>query len=62
VVLATVTLLVVTGCSVGKNAVDQDSSYVFVAPGGKTQLFYDPSATRGKSPKISGESLPAREQ
>jgi thiol-disulfide isomerase/thioredoxin len=57
VVFATVSLLVVTGCAVGKNAVDQDSSYVFVAPGGKTQLFYDPPATRGKPPKITGDSL-----
>jgi thiol-disulfide isomerase/thioredoxin len=61
VAFATVTLLVVTGCSAGKNAVDQDSSYVFVAPGGKTRLFYDPPVTRGKPPKITGDSLTAPE-
>ena len=57
VVYATTVLLVVTGCSASKNAVDQDSSYVFVAPGGKTQLFYNPPSARGNVPKITGESV-----
>jgi thiol-disulfide isomerase/thioredoxin len=61
VALAAVALLVATGCSASKNAVNQDSSYVFVAPGGKTQLFYDPPDTRGKPPKITGNSLTAPE-
>lgn len=55
--LATVVLVAVTGCSASKNAVDQDSRYTFVAPGGKTQIFYDPPSTRGRAPNLTGDSL-----
>jgi thiol-disulfide isomerase/thioredoxin len=56
-VVASVTVL--AGCSVGKNAVVRGSVYTFVAPGGKTQIFYDPPSARGNAPDITGESLTA---
>lgn len=56
-VFVTVALLAAAGCSAGKDAVDQGSSYAFVAPGGKTQIFYDPAATRGRVPDLVGDDL-----
>ena len=43
----------VTGCTGGKDAVAQNGSFQFVAPGGKTDIRYDPPerrADRGRSP------------
>lgn len=57
VVFATVSLLALAGCSASKDAVVQGSSYVFVAPGGKTQIFYDPPAARGTAPDLVGDDL-----
>lgn len=53
VVLAALTL---TGCSVGKDAVSQGSTFSFVAPGGKVDITY-PVADRQPAPKLSGDSL-----
>ena len=39
-VLTTAVLLV--GCSTGDDAVAQGGTFEFVAPGGKTDIFYDP--------------------
>jgi thiol-disulfide isomerase/thioredoxin len=55
--IAAVSLLVLAGCSAGKDAVAQGSSYAFVAPGGKTQISYNPPATRGKAPDLGGDDL-----
>lgn len=54
-VLTTAVLLV--GCSTGDDAVAQGGTFEFVAPGGKTDIFYDPSSSRGKPGAIRGPSL-----
>ena len=41
-------VLLVSGCSTGDDAVAQGGTFEFVAPGGKTDIFYDPPANRGK--------------
>jgi thiol-disulfide isomerase/thioredoxin len=55
-------LLVLTGCSTSKDAVAIGGTFQFVAPGGKTELTYDPPSTRGSVGPVSGPSLadPAR--
>lgn len=35
------------GCSTGDDAVAQGGTFEFVAPGGKTDITYDPPASRG---------------
>ncbi len=54
-----VTLL--AGCS-GRDAVAQGGTFEFVSPGGKTDIFYDPPASRGRPGPLSGPDLadPAR--
>lgn len=54
--LAVVAALV-SGCSTGDDAVAQGGTFEFVAPGGKTDIFYDPPADRGRPGAISGPSL-----
>lgn len=54
--VAAVTLLL-AGCSTGDDAVAQGGSFEFVAPGGKTDIFYDPPESRGKPGPISGPEL-----
>ena len=36
------------GCSTGDDAVAQGGTFEFVAPGGKTDIFYDPPESRGR--------------
>lgn len=50
------------GCSTGDDAVAQGGTFEFVAPGGKTDISYDPPASRGKPGPLSGPDLldPAR--
>jgi thiol-disulfide isomerase/thioredoxin len=48
---------VLAGCSTGDDAVAQGGTFEFVAPGGKTDIFYDPPADRGRPGAISGPSL-----
>jgi thiol-disulfide isomerase/thioredoxin len=52
----------VTGCAGGKDAVAQNGTFQFVAPGGKTDIFYDPPAHRGRPGPVTGPELtdPAR--
>jgi thiol-disulfide isomerase/thioredoxin len=50
-------LLLLAGCAATKDAVAQTGNFEFVAPGGKTTIFYDPPASRGKAAGISGDSL-----
>jgi thiol-disulfide isomerase/thioredoxin len=45
------------GCSTGDDAVAQGGTFAFVAPGGKTDIFYDPPSSRGKPGPLSGPSL-----
>lgn len=58
--LATLVVLVaalVGGCSTGDDAVAQGGTFEFVAPGGKTDLTYDPPASRGRPGPLSGPDL-----
>ncbi|ULE35518.1 TlpA disulfide reductase family protein [Mycobacterium sp. IDR2000157661] len=45
------------GCSTGDDAVAQGGTFEFVAPGGQTDIFYDPPQTRGQPGTISGPAL-----
>ncbi|MBA3907315.1 MAG: TlpA family protein disulfide reductase, partial [Pseudonocardiales bacterium] len=55
-------LVLLAGCSTSKDAVAIGGTFQFVAPGGKTELTYDPPSTRGAVGPVSGPSLadPAR--
>jgi len=57
VVAAAMTCALLAGCSTGDDAVAQGGTFEFVAPGGKTDITYDPPASRGKPGPISGPSL-----
>ncbi|WP_227985083.1 TlpA family protein disulfide reductase [Nocardia spumae] len=45
------------GCSSGNDAVAQGGTFDFVSPGGKTDILYDPPATRGTIGHLSGPNL-----
>ena len=45
------------GCSHGDDAVAQGGTFEFVSPGGKTDIFYDPSEVRGRPGPVSGPEL-----
>jgi thiol-disulfide isomerase/thioredoxin len=49
--------VLLTGCSTGDDAVAQGGTFEFVAPGGKTDIVYDPPDTRGRPGRISGPEL-----
>ncbi|MDF2824886.1 MAG: resA 1, partial [Mycobacterium sp.] len=57
VVLGCALMLVLTGCSTGDDAVAQGGTFEFVAPGGQTDIFYDPPAERGTPGPITGPDL-----
>ncbi|MFC7673449.1 TlpA disulfide reductase family protein [Mycolicibacterium sp. GCM10028919] len=46
-----------SGCSTGDDAVAQGGTFEFVAPGGKTDILYDPPQARGKPGSIKGPEL-----
>ena len=50
-------LLALGGCSTSKDAVETGGSFQFVAPGGKTELTYDPPSARGTVGAVAGPSL-----
>ncbi|WP_135458419.1 TlpA disulfide reductase family protein [Mycobacterium sp. DL99] len=50
-------LVLLTACSTGDDAVAQGGTFEFVAPGGKTDIFYDPPEKRGTPGKLSGPEL-----
>ncbi|NIJ14759.1 thiol-disulfide isomerase/thioredoxin [Saccharomonospora amisosensis] len=55
--LAAVLLLtLVTACSTGEDAVSRGSSFTFVSPGGKTDIYYE-GADRQPLPEVEGEDL-----
>jgi len=65
VILGTVLAALITGCGGGApdgGAVAQGGTFEFVAPGGKTDIFYDPPDHRGHPGRLSGPELmdPAR--
>jgi peroxiredoxin len=47
----------VTACTGGKDAVVQNGSFQFVAPGGKTDIRYDPPDRRGRPGPVTGPDL-----
>ena len=49
--------LLLTGCAGGDDAVAQGGTFEFVAPGGKTDILYDPPESRSRPGKISGPEL-----
>jgi thiol-disulfide isomerase/thioredoxin len=53
--VAAATLL--AGCSTGHDAVAQGGTFEFVAPGGRTDIVYDPPESRGRPGAISGPDL-----
>jgi thiol-disulfide isomerase/thioredoxin len=55
--VAVATLLLLAGCATGPGAVARGGTFEFVSPGGKTDIFYDPPASRGTVGKLSGDSL-----
>lgn len=57
VILWCVLLLALTGCSTGDDAVAQGGTFEFVAPGGQTDIFYDPPQDRGRPGPLSGPDL-----
>jgi thiol-disulfide isomerase/thioredoxin len=48
---------VFTGCATGSDAVAQGGTFEFVAPGGKTDIFYEPAQDRGRPGPITGPDL-----
>jgi len=50
-------VLALAGCATGTDAVARGGTFEFVSPGGKTDIFYDPPATRGVVGDLSGDSL-----
>lgn len=49
--------LMLAGCSTGDDAVAQGGTFEFVAPGGKTDIFYDPPESRRQPGELAGPSL-----
>jgi thiol-disulfide isomerase/thioredoxin len=60
--VAAVVAGLLAGCSSGDDAVAQGGTFEFVAPGGKTDIFYDPPDHRGRPGPVAGPDLmdPAR--
>jgi thiol-disulfide isomerase/thioredoxin len=58
VALASAAVVALAGCSTGDDAVAQGGgSFEFVAPGGKTDITYDPPESRGRPGKLAGPEL-----
>jgi len=56
-IAASAVSLALAGCSTGTDAVAQGGTFEFVAPGGKTDIFYDPPDERGRPGPLSGPDL-----
>lgn len=50
-------IAVLAGCSTGDDAVAQGGTFEFVAPGGKTDIVYDPPERRGRPGPVTGPDL-----
>jgi thiol-disulfide isomerase/thioredoxin len=57
VLLASAAIVALAGCSTGDDAVAQGGTFEFVAPGGKTDILYDPPENRGRPGKLAGPEL-----
>ena len=49
--------VLLSGCSTGDDAVAQGGTFEFVAPGGQTDITYDPPERRNRPGPISGPEL-----
>jgi len=56
-VLAGAATVALVGCSTGADAVAQGGTFEFVAPGGKTDITYDPPGSRGRPGRLTGPEL-----
>lgn len=50
-------VVALAGCSTGDDTVAQGGTFEFVAPGGQTDIFYDPPQSRGRPGPLSGPDL-----
>ena len=50
-------VLALSGCAGGSDAVASGGTFDFVAPGGQTDIFYDPPDTRGTIGPMAGPDL-----
>jgi thiol-disulfide isomerase/thioredoxin len=57
VVIVSAVAAVLAGCSTGNDAVAQGGTFEFVAPGGKTDIVYDPPESRGSPGPLTGPNL-----
>jgi thiol-disulfide isomerase/thioredoxin len=57
VAMASAAMVALAGCSTGHDAVAQGGTFEFVAPGGKTDIFYDPPERRGRPGPLAGPEL-----
>jgi thiol-disulfide isomerase/thioredoxin len=57
VAMASAAMVALAGCSTGHDAVAQGGTFEFVAPGGKTDIFYDPPEKRGRPGTLAGPEL-----
>jgi thiol-disulfide isomerase/thioredoxin len=57
IALAAVLTAVLTACSTGDDAVAQGGTFEFVAPGGQTDIFYDPPESRRQPGELTGPDL-----
>ena len=55
--VATAVAGLLVGCSTGDDAVAQGGTFEFVAPGGKTDIYYDPPDRRGRPGPVVGPEL-----
>ena len=56
-IAASAVTFALAGCSTGTDAVAQGGTFEFVAPGGETDIFYDPPGSRGRPGPLSGPDL-----
>ncbi|WP_305092504.1 TlpA disulfide reductase family protein [Prescottella sp. R16] len=54
---AVATVLLLSGCAGGTDAVAQGGTFEFISPGGKTEYFYDTPSERGKAGNVTGPDL-----
>jgi thiol-disulfide isomerase/thioredoxin len=57
VMACTAVAALLSGCSTGHDAVAQGGTFEFVAPGGKTDIFYNPPQSRGRPGQLAGPEL-----
>jgi thiol-disulfide isomerase/thioredoxin len=55
--VATAVAGLLAGCSTGDDAVAQGGTFEFVAPGGKTDIYYNPPDHRGRPGPVAGPDL-----